>query len=126
MIFGDTVPTAGFHAAGMTFEKESGDPIVDREHEQFTSMWASLVGRRRGRAARSSPAGTPRASRPYQQGVAGELEANASSSRSHELYQPVPDVTRPRTTSCATTRTGPTSCSCSSGACSGWTSRSTS
>ena len=50
MIFGDTVPTAGFHAAGMTFEKENGDPIAEREHEQFTSIWASPL--RGGRVAR--------------------------------------------------------------------------
>ena len=47
IVFGDTVPAAGFHAAGMTFEKESGDPISEREHEQFTSIWASLCCRRR-------------------------------------------------------------------------------
>ena len=49
IVFGDTVPAAGFHAAGMTFEKESGDPIAEREHEHFTSMWASLAA---GAAAR--------------------------------------------------------------------------
>ena len=49
IVFGDTVPTDGFHAAGMTFEKESGDPISEREHEQFVSIWASVFA---GAAAR--------------------------------------------------------------------------
>ena len=43
IVFGDTVPATGFHAAGMTFEKEDSDPIATREHEHFTSMWASLA-----------------------------------------------------------------------------------
>ena len=51
IVFGDTVPTAGYHAAGMTFEKESGDPIADREHEHFTSIWASVAA---GAAARDA------------------------------------------------------------------------
>ena len=56
IVFGDTVPATGFHAAGMTFEKESDDPIATREHEHFTSMWASLAA---GAAARASVPATP-------------------------------------------------------------------
>ena len=43
IVFGDTVPATAYGAAGMTFEKESGDPISEREHEHFTSIWASLA-----------------------------------------------------------------------------------
>ena len=91
MIFGDTVPTAGFHAAGMTFEKENGDPIVEREHEQFTSMWASVTA---GAAARDDVVSGWRAShvQAAQQGAAGLLEPNETFEPRHDLYQPIPNV----------------------------------
>ncbi len=91
-IFGDTVPTVGHHAAGMTFEKESGDPISEREHEQFTAIWASLAA---GAAAGGDLVADWRNSfeEAYQQGLAGELEPNAVFEAKHKLYQPVPDVT---------------------------------
>ena len=88
-IFGDTVPAVGFHAAGMTFEKESDDPIVEREHEHFTSMWASLAA---GASARDSVVAGWRASwvEAAQEGAAGTLEPNAVFEKGHSLYQPVP------------------------------------
>ena len=91
-IFGDTVPTMGFHAAGMTFEKANGDPIAAREHEQFTSIWASLAA---GAAARADVVAGWRASHEeaYQQGLAGQLEPNAVFEPRHDLYQPIPNVT---------------------------------
>ena len=92
IVFGDTVPAQGFHAAGMTFEKESDDAISIRTHEQFTSIWASLFA---GASARESIlrgwhdswAGA------YQQGVDGDLEANNVFEKGHALYQEVPDLT---------------------------------
>ena len=51
VVFGDTVPATGHHAAGMTLEKESGDPIAVREHEHFTATWASIAA---GAAARDA------------------------------------------------------------------------
>ena len=91
IVFGDTVPTEGFHAAGMTFEKESGDPISEREHEQFVSIWASVFA---GAAARSDVVSGWHASwvEAYQQGVAGELEENAVFEPGHDLYQDVPEA----------------------------------
>ena len=91
IVFGDTVPTAGFHAAGMTFEKESGDPIADRTHEQFTSMWASVFA---GAANRASvlQGWHDSFAAAYQQGLAGQLEANNVYERRHDLYQAVPDL----------------------------------
>ena len=91
IVFGDTVPTEGFHAAGMTFEKESGDPISEREHEQFVSIWASVFA---GAAARSDVVSGWHASwaEAYRQGVAGELEENAVFEPRHDLYQDVPDI----------------------------------
>ena len=88
-IFGDTVPAVGFHAGGMTFEKESGDPIAARTHEQFTSMWASLFAGASNRASvlqawHESFEGA------YWQGVNGELDENHVYEAKHELYQDVP------------------------------------
>ena len=62
------------HAAGMTFEKESGDPIAVREHEHFTATWASIAA---GAAARDAVVPAWRASfvEAYEQGLAGTLEA---------------------------------------------------
>jgi len=91
-VFGDTVPTVGFHAAGMTFEKHSADAISVREHEHFTSMWASIAA---GAAARSSVLTGWHDSyvEAYDEGLAGSLEPNAVFEPKHDLYQPVPDVT---------------------------------
>jgi hypothetical protein len=89
-IFGDTVPTVGYHAAGMTFEKESGDPISEREHEQFTSIWASIAA---GAGEGPSLVADWRASyvEARDEGTEGELEANAVFEAKHKLFQPVPD-----------------------------------
>jgi Zinc carboxypeptidase len=91
-IFGDTVPTVGFGAAGMTFEKKNSDRISVREHEQFTAIWASLAA---GAAARDDVVEGWRASyeEAYQQGVDGVLEPNAVFEPKNDLYQPVPDLT---------------------------------
>jgi Zinc carboxypeptidase len=43
MGYGDTVPAAGFNAAGMTFEKNNGDPTPRRVEEQYTAIWATLM-----------------------------------------------------------------------------------
>ena len=40
--YGDTVPSNGFQAAGMTFEKYGGDPIAVRTHEQYVAQWTSI------------------------------------------------------------------------------------
>jgi Zinc carboxypeptidase len=92
IVFGDTVPTAGFHAAGMTFEKEGGDPISAREHEQFTSIWASLFA---GASNRASVLEDWHASwvEARAQGAAGELEENNVYENRHKLYQDVPLLT---------------------------------
>ena len=92
IVFGDTVPATGFNAAGMTFEKQGADPIAVREHEHFTSIWASIAA---GAAARASVLEGWHASfvGAYQEGLAGQLEPNAVFEPKHDLYQPVPNVT---------------------------------
>ena len=79
----------------MTFEKENSDPIATREHEHFTSMWASLAA---GAAARSQVLSGWHDSwvQAYQEGVAGTLEPNAVFEPHHKLLQPVPNDDRPR------------------------------
>ena len=42
MGYGDTVPSTGFGAAGMTYEKASGDPTPRRVFEQYLTQWTSL------------------------------------------------------------------------------------
>ena len=91
-VFGDTVPATGYHAAGMTFEKQSSDAIAVREHEHFTSIWASIAA---GAAARSSVVPAWRASwvEAFHEGEMGTLEDNAVFEPKHDLYQAVPDIT---------------------------------
>jgi hypothetical protein len=76
----------------MTFEKEDSDPIATREHEHFTSMWASLAA---GAAARASVLQGWHDSwvQAYQEGVAGTLEPNAVFEPRHKLFQAVPNET---------------------------------
>ena len=92
IVFGDTVPAEGFHAAGMTFEKADGDPIAVRTHEHFTSIWASLFA---GATNRAAILGAWHASwvEAKAQGAAGDLEGNAVFEPKHDLYQDVPDLT---------------------------------
>jgi hypothetical protein len=91
MIFGDTVPAEGFHAAGMTFEKEGGDPIAVREHEHFTSMWASLFAGATNRAA-VLQAWHDSYVEALSEGENGQLEENNVFEPKHKLYQEVPDI----------------------------------
>jgi Zinc carboxypeptidase len=89
MFYGDTVPATGFHAAGMTFEKHNGDPIAQRVHEHYTTIWVCL-----------SQAATNKDEillewhgsfvEAQAQGEAGILEPNAVFERNHQLFQDVP------------------------------------
>jgi hypothetical protein len=40
--YGDSFPTAAFHAAGMTFEKRNADPYPRKTYEQYVAQWVSL------------------------------------------------------------------------------------
>ena len=42
MIYGDTVPSTAFGAAGMTFEKGGSSPYTEKQFEQYTLQRASL------------------------------------------------------------------------------------
>ena len=42
LVYGDTVPSVGFGANGMTFEKYSAAAISERTYEHYVSQWVSL------------------------------------------------------------------------------------
>jgi hypothetical protein len=88
-VFGDTVPAVGFHAAGMTFEKDNGDPIADRTREQYVASWTSLVAG----ATEPGLVAAWHASfvQAHREGVAGSLEPNGVYNSGSVLLQPVPD-----------------------------------
>ena len=121
--YGDTVPANGFGAAGMTFEKASGDPTPQRVFEQYLTQWTSLsaaaINKQRilrewhGVMGRGAAPGRGRAARAQPDLRAGRARQPAGA-RPHACA----------TTSCArTSRTRRARCRRSCAACSGWTSR---
>ncbi|HEV3464615.1 MAG TPA: M14 family zinc carboxypeptidase [Actinomycetota bacterium] len=90
MGYGDTVPSTGFTAAGMTFEKASGDPTPRRVYEQYLTQWVSLswgAANADDILARWHGAWVEA----YRQGRAGELEPNEIVNPGNELVTQVPD-----------------------------------
>ncbi|MEV0084611.1 M14 family metallopeptidase [Saccharopolyspora sp. NPDC050642] len=89
--YGDTVPLTGFNAAGMTFEKSSGDPTPERVGEQYTAIWATLMA---AGARNDGMLAEWRAEHleAYRQGAAGELEPNRLYWNDGEISNPVPDI----------------------------------
>jgi hypothetical protein len=87
--YGDTVPTTGFLAAGMTFEKASDSPIAQRTLEQYLTQWVSLSA---AAAARTSILTRWHSAhvQAYQQGQAGTLEPNQVYNPGNEVRTPVP------------------------------------
>ncbi|MEN3360361.1 MAG: hypothetical protein V7637_4343, partial [Mycobacteriales bacterium] len=87
--YGDSVPSTGFLAAGMTFEKGGDSPIADRTQEQYLTQWVSLSAAADVRVTILTQwhAGYVQA---YQQGLAGQLEPNQIFNPGHEISQPVP------------------------------------
>ena len=89
--YGDTVPATGFGAAGMTYEKSSGDAASQRVLQQYLTQWNSLT-----QAALNKQEiltgwhdGWVESER---QGRAGELEPNEVVQPENEVQQPVPDI----------------------------------
>ena len=122
-IFGDTVPGVGFHAAGMTFEKDNRDlHRATAPFQQFLAMWASVFRGRDGRHATGCASGTTPTSTRTRRASAGELAAQRRL-QPEELALPGGARTNGcATTSCRTGRTASTSSTPSSDDCSGWTS----
>lgn len=91
MGYGDTVPTTGFGAAGMTYEKGSVSSTQDRVQQQFATQWATT-----GWAA----ANKREVLRGYYniwkkaitEGTYGNLEPNEVVQPTNTVQFPVPDV----------------------------------
>ncbi|MEO3810106.1 M14 family zinc carboxypeptidase [Sphaerisporangium sp. B11E5] len=90
MGYGDTVPTTGFNAAGMTFEKGSSSPIAARTAEQALTQWVTLSA---AAARRTSilTAWHGMYAEALKQGLAGELEPNQIYNPGNEIITQVPD-----------------------------------
>jgi len=90
MGYGDTVPSTGFIAAGMTFEKASGDPTPRRVYEQYLTQWVSLSW---GAANRDDILARWHAAwvEADTQGRAGLLEPNEIVNPGNELVTQVPE-----------------------------------
>ncbi len=90
MGYGDTVPTTGFLAAGMTFEKVEASPVGERVGEQYLAAWVALSAgaARRADLLRGWHAQYVEA---YEQGRAGRLEPNEVINPGHEVERRVPD-----------------------------------
>ena len=89
MGYGDTVPATGFISAGMTYEKNNGEPIAKRAYEQYVAQWVSLSqGAIRKRAILEGWASAWREA--YQQGQAGLLEPNEIVNPGNEVATQVP------------------------------------
>jgi len=84
------VPSTGFTAAGMTYEKASGDPAPRRVYEQYLTQWVSLswgAANADDILARWHGAWVEA----LRQGQAGELEPNEIVNPGNELVTQVPD-----------------------------------
>ncbi|WFE99874.1 M14 family zinc carboxypeptidase [Micromonospora sp. WMMD964] len=92
MGYGDTVPTTGFGAAGMTYEKGSASAVADRVQQQFHTQWSTL-----GWAAANKREVLDGYydiwTDALAQGRAGTLEPNEVVQPTNEVQFPVPDVT---------------------------------
>ncbi|MBM0279517.1 M14 family zinc carboxypeptidase, partial [Micromonospora tarensis] len=92
MGYGDTVPTTGFGAAGMTYEKGSASAVADRVQQQFHTQWSTL-----GWAAANKREVLDGYfdiwTDALAQGRAGTLEPNEVVQPTNEVQFPVPDST---------------------------------
>ncbi|MEU8796977.1 M14 family zinc carboxypeptidase [Spirillospora sp. NPDC048819] len=88
--YGDSVPTSGFHAAGMTFEKGNDSPSPEKVEEQYLTQWVTLsaAARNRHRVLTEWRQMTVDA---YEQGKAGKLEPNQIYNPPNEVVRQVPD-----------------------------------
>ena len=91
MGYGDTVPAAGFGAAGMTYEKGSASAVADRVQQQFLTQWATT-----GWAADNKQEVLQGYYQIWQtalaEGKAGTLEPNEVVQPTNTVQFPVPDL----------------------------------
>ena len=93
MGYGDTVPTTGFGAAGMTFEKNNAEPMPVRAYEQYVSQWTSLSAAGGREAGDPRPTGACSGWTALRQGEDGYLEPNEVVQRTNTVQFEVPDIT---------------------------------
>src|SRR3712207_1398138 len=91
MGYGDTVPSTGFNAAGMTFEKNEDDPTNERVFEQYVALWTTL-----STAVRDKPAILRQWHETWveaeRQGREGVLEPNEVVQPDNTVERQVPDI----------------------------------
>ncbi|WP_203967933.1 M14 family zinc carboxypeptidase [Sphaerisporangium melleum] len=91
MGYGDTVPAAGFGAAGMTYEKGSASADEDRVQQQFNTQWATT-----GWAADNKREVLDGYYKVWQtalaEGAEGRLQPNEVVQPANTVQFPVPDV----------------------------------
>jgi Zinc carboxypeptidase len=87
--YGDTVPTVAFHAAGMTFEKQSSDPLPVRMYEQYVTSIVSVFAAASDKNAilEDWHASWVEAA---QEGEQGTLEPNEIFQKGHRLIEQAP------------------------------------
>ncbi|MFC4529643.1 M14 family zinc carboxypeptidase [Sphaerisporangium dianthi] len=90
MGYGDTVPTTGFNAAGMTYEKGGDSPIATRAFEQYLTQWVSLSAAASHRESILTTWHGMHAEA-FEQGLAGRLEPNQVYNPGNEVITQVPD-----------------------------------
>jgi len=89
--YGDTVPANGFMAAGMTFEKYSGDKVPIRVREQYVAQWTSIsqAAINKERILNEWHDAWAEA---LAEGQAGQLEPNTVVNPKNAIEQQVPDA----------------------------------
>ncbi|MBO2446725.1 hypothetical protein J4573_06460 [Actinomadura barringtoniae] len=88
--YGDSVPTTGFLAAGMTYEKGDESPYPERVKEQYLTQWVSLSAAVRNKTKILSET-RAMAVDAYSQGKAGKLEPNQIYNPPNQIDRQVPD-----------------------------------
>jgi hypothetical protein len=89
--YGDTVPSTGFGAAGMTYEKSNQDAAADRVGQQYITQWNSLSQAAINKQ-RILEGWHDEWVEAVRQGAAGELEPNEVVQPENTVQQPVPDI----------------------------------
>ena len=125
MVYGDMVPSVAFRARGMTFEKSSFASIADTDVRALRRPLGVPVRRR------AQPRGDPcrlarGVGRGLRTGSGRELQPNVVNDKGNTVQLAVPDVRVRHYFLRADDPDKAARCSHSSGACSGWTSKSSS
>ena len=89
LVYGDTVPSVGFGANGMTFEKYNFASIAERAYEHYVSQWVSISTAALNRSSILSTWHQEYVEA-YDEGVNGRLEPNFVNDKGSKLQFQVP------------------------------------